>query len=258
MDNNEFNFSDDDIIIEDDNQESNTDGINGGNNGQPPKKPFRFGRTTTFIAIAVIVVLVILVAWGIGSVSGVGMADGNSPKTQDTAPETVMIHAVKDTESTSDNIVDSSYDSTSSIYSSEVNDSKDFVETESVNIESASVDEAESTVSTSSNESSDETVGIKEQETFESVSGLVEVAEPVLNPEVESTGMVLNKSIYLLGSSYLYEVEMLVLVGEDGNYADMRYYCPKNTFDALNIGDNVYVTYQTSSDGSYSISTISK
>ena len=251
MDNNEFNFSDDEnVSVEDENTQVQ--------NGKPPRKPFKFGRGTTFIAIVVIVVFVILVFWFVGSSSGIGMSNSHKSKNQDKLPETVSIQAVKDTESMPDNIADSSYESMSSIYSSDTISLEESVDAVDSNIESGSREETQLSEGTENMGTENESTQNTDLEFQSGNSGLIEVADPVLNPAVESSGMVLNKSIYLLDNSYLYEVEMLVLVGEDGNYADMKYYCPRNTFDALNIGDNIYVTYQMSSDGSYSISTISK
>ena len=86
---------------------------------------------------------------------------------------------------------------------------------------------------------------------------LVEAGDAVLSDAIETSGLVSGKSTYLVDNSYLYRVGILVVVGNDKNIL-CSYYCPKNTWDALNMGDSLVVTYQTDSTGNISINTISK
>lgn len=80
---------------------------------------------------------------------------------------------------------------------------------------------------------------------------------PILGSSIDTTGIVSGKTTYLIGTSYLYEVSIVVVTGNNES-AICKYYCPKNTYDALSMGDSLSVTYQTDSTGNSSISTISK
>jgi len=87
-------------------------------------------------------------------------------------------------------------------------------------------------------------------------NSLVEVQEPVLGEPITSSGVVSGKSIYYVKDSYLYEVRLILVMGNDQNIF-CSYYCPRKTWDALATGDSLKVTYQMDSLGGISITTIS-
>lgn len=85
-----------------------------------------------------------------------------------------------------------------------------------------------------------------------------EVSEPVLGDVLDSSAMVLSKKIYSVNNeSYAYAVNLALLVGSDETVT-VRYFCPKKTYDALGMGDNVVVQYQVDSSGIISIGSVSK
>lgn len=87
--------------------------------------------------------------------------------------------------------------------------------------------------------------------------GLTEVQELALNEEVNATGLVSSKVVYRVDNSYLYEVKIITLKG-DNDSITCKYYCPKKTWDALVVGDSVSITYQTDTNGNTSVTSISK
>lgn len=130
-------------------------------------------------------------------------------------------------------------------------------ETESVTPESVIESREESKVESESSNSESESNN--EENVGTASEGLGLVSEfPELGNEVETSGMVSGKNMYTFGeSSYVYMVNFLLLNGEDG-YFEVDYCCPKKTFDALNMGDTVIVTYQADESGRVSISSVSK
>lgn len=85
-----------------------------------------------------------------------------------------------------------------------------------------------------------------------------EVSEPVLGDVLDSSAMVLSKKIYSVNNeSYAYAVNLALLIGSDETVT-VRYFCPKKTYDALGMGDNVVVQYQVDSSGIISIGSVSK
>jgi cytoskeletal protein RodZ len=86
--------------------------------------------------------------------------------------------------------------------------------------------------------------------------GFSNVAEPVLSGKITTYGMVLKKSVYKKGCSYLYGVSLSVIINEQSVIVD--YFCPRRTYEALSSGDSINVIYQLDSSGSISIYSISK
>lgn len=87
-------------------------------------------------------------------------------------------------------------------------------------------------------------------------SGLNEVALPALGSEVSSKGIVLSKHVYSYEGSYVYGINISVLIGD--NTKTVQYFCPKGTYDALSTTDTLNVVYQQDSSGNVSIASISK
>lgn len=138
---------------------------------------------------------------------------------------------------------------------------------EAVNSESTKVSETTSNGTVSSSESSEKSVENVESSVGSSTNinsantndnnVPVEVSSPELGNSIESSGMVSGKHTYSWGTSYLYEVSLVIVTG-DGNSIVGNYFCPKNTYDNLSMGDSLSVTYQLDGQNNISISTISK
>lgn len=94
---------------------------------------------------------------------------------------------------------------------------------------------------------------VNESTTF---SNLKEVGEPVLNDVINATGLISSKQVYQLEDTYVYGVKIITLQGEENVIC--RYFCPKKTWDALNMGDSVNISYQMDSLGNTSVISISK
>lgn len=90
----------------------------------------------------------------------------------------------------------------------------------------------------------------------ESNSGLKEVALPAFGNELNSKGIVISKHVYSYEGSYIYGINVSVLIGDTTK--TVQYFCPKNTYDALNTTDTLSVVYQQDSSGGVSIVSISK
>ena len=87
-------------------------------------------------------------------------------------------------------------------------------------------------------------------------SGLKEVALPAFGNELNSKGIVISKHVYSYEGSYIYGINVSVLIGDTTK--TVQYFCPKNTYDALNTTDTLSVVYQQDSSGGVSIVSISK
>lgn len=87
-------------------------------------------------------------------------------------------------------------------------------------------------------------------------SSLKEVGEPNLTEVVTTSGLVSSKNVYQLDGAYVYGVKIITLQGEEG--LTCKYFCPKKTWDALNVGDTVNISYQMDSVGNTSVVSISK
>jgi len=79
----------------------------------------------------------------------------------------------------------------------------------------------------------------------------------VLSNKLTATGIVTSKSIYMKETAYLYEVGIVVVTG-NGTSTVCKYYCPRNSYDAVSMGTSLSVTYQLDGNGNISINTISK
>ena len=87
-------------------------------------------------------------------------------------------------------------------------------------------------------------------------SPLIEGSEPILCDLYETQGMVVNKSTYTFDNSYVYQVCLALLIGDEVYNA--YYFCPNKTYDALSSMDYVKVEFQLDGDENFSIYSISK
>lgn len=118
-----------------------------------------------------------------------------------------------------------------------------------------------SEVATTSSENSNSTnsqnpVENSQNSVVDSNSGLKEVALPAFGNELNSKGIVISKHVYSYEGSYIYGINVSVLIGDTTK--TVQYFCPKNTYDALNTTDTLSVAYQQDSSGGVSIVSISK
>lgn len=118
-----------------------------------------------------------------------------------------------------------------------------------------------SEVSTTSSENSNSansqnSVENSQNSVADSNSGLKEVALPAFGNELNSKGIVISKHVYSYEGSYIYGINVSVLIGDTTK--TVQYFCPKNTYDALNTTDTLSVVYQQDSSGGVSIVSISK
>lgn len=91
----------------------------------------------------------------------------------------------------------------------------------------------------------------KSEANFEAVT-----QEPVMGAEVQVNGIVKGISMYKVGDSYTYGVNLILVVGNDENL-ECTYFCPKKTADALGIGMSLVVSYQCDSVGNICVVSIS-
>lgn len=91
----------------------------------------------------------------------------------------------------------------------------------------------------------------KSEANFEAVT-----QEPVMGAEVQVNGIVKGISMYKVGESYTYGVNLILVVGNDENI-ECTYFCPKKTADALGIGMSLVVSYQCDSVGNICVVSIS-
>lgn len=91
----------------------------------------------------------------------------------------------------------------------------------------------------------------KSKANFEAVT-----QEPVMGTEVQVNGIVKGISMYKVGDSYTYGVNLILVVGNDENL-ECTYFCPKKTADALGIGMSLVVSYQCDSVGNICVVSIS-
>lgn len=77
-----------------------------------------------------------------------------------------------------------------------------------------------------------------------------------MGAEVQANGIVKGISMYKVGDSYTYGVNLILVVGNDENL-ECTYFCPKKTADALGIGMSLVVSYQCDSVGNICVVSIS-
>lgn len=88
-------------------------------------------------------------------------------------------------------------------------------------------------------------------------NGSIEVGEPALSDIMTVLGMVSGKYIYKNKYGYLYEIRLIVAIG-NGENVFSTYYCAKKSWDALQVGEGVSVQYQCDNAGNISIYSLAK
>lgn len=200
-------------------------------------------------ALAVVIVFIVLVIFILKVLDGVSLTKNTgtpvqNQEVQSTTEENNTASAVNGGDSVVEN-------SDNSAVSSEVEST------------SSEISNIENNVGSESNTG----VGVIEGEIVESkeVEEEVQVSaefehlsvEPVMGSEVTVSGIVKGISMYRVGSSYTYGVNLILVVGNDTNI-ECTYFCPKKTADALDIGTSLNVIYQSDSAGNICVVSISK
>lgn len=131
------------------------------------------------------------------------------------------------------------------------------------NTNSKASDSSRETSSTSSENSVkvEEAVSVKEPEkevqTTGSINEFQEQSESTLQltDKVETNGLVSSKKVYKFKDSYIYGIEIVILVDE-GEEVTSQYFCPYKTYSSVKVGDTLKVSYQKDASGSVSIYSI--
>lgn len=259
MSNNSENFDYEDMIentSEGYEEPMDVTGQQGNMNTQPQQQeitPVNFSKGKVCVIVVVFLVLVLLVLIVIS-----GMDVKKKPSTnQGTSVQSTEVQnsGVESSEKQSEKVVE---------------DSTKVTENSSVS------SEVSSTPSESSNSANNEGVGkdvngtqtdgtlvqgeVVEQKPDEVVNRAefeLLTVEPVLGAEVQVSGMVKGISMYRVGDSYTYGVNLILIIGNDTN-VECTYFCPKKTADALSIGTSLIVNYQADSNGNICVVSISR
>lgn len=248
-DSNEWN---DDSIREDFQQ-----GVEGVEEGEPIKKLSLRGTLAILLGLLILAIVVILVVRGIRiekepSAQNVAASDtsnsGENYQNQELPSEDsnggITIEAENDS-----NLSDSESNSGKNLSDSGGSD-----RTSSSKINSSKSEEIQDIDVPKDTE---ETVYPSNSDTTK-VTDIHKVSTPDLSESRTSSAMISSKSVLRVdNSSYAYCVNLVILVGED-DYKDIRYFCPKKTYDGVLEGDTLSVEYQTDSEGVVSISSITK
>lgn len=115
-------------------------------------------------------------------------------------------------------------------------------------------------------EINEENVGTLEVEEKEEVAPaeqgtMSEMGEdPSLSEERSTSVIVSSKNIYKVdNSSYAYSLSLLMLAdGQEDESATVKYFCSRNSFDAVSKGDNLTMKYQVDSNGVVSVSGLTR
>lgn len=84
-----------------------------------------------------------------------------------------------------------------------------------------------------------------------------QVDSPSLGNSAKGTALVLNKCSYLFKSSYVYCVEVVIVV-DGGESHTVQYMCPLRSYEAVEVGTTVNVEYQMDENNVISIYSLSK
>lgn len=215
-------------------------------NQEPQKEdvePVKLGKSKTGIICVAVIFCAIIVCL---TIRGCSISkEVKSPSSSSDVTISQEENNGKTPTNVQDTKVKNSENTTSSTESSSTS-SKDVTKDNSEVKDSETVVKQEPTTNTTSNKGTDS-----------NSKSLTVVDSPILGSSIDTTGIVSGKTTYLIGTSYLYEVSIVVVTGNNES-SICKYYCPKNTYDALSMGDSLNVTYQADSTGNSSISTISK
>ena len=121
----------------------------------------------------------------------------------------------------------------------------------------ASTDTNKSNENTDNQDENNTSTGANTSDESNSQSNTLQVVEvPELGEIKESSVLVSGKTAYMLDDVYTYSLSLIFPDGD--NYDIVKYMCSKKTYDGVNQGETVNVTYQTDENGIISISSISK
>lgn len=82
--------------------------------------------------------------------------------------------------------------------------------------------------------------------------------DPVFDSTGNMSGLVADKKVFWIDDlSYVYRLDIALTIG-DGKTITVKYYCPGKTYEALQVGEAVNVSYGVDKDGYISIESISK
>lgn len=85
----------------------------------------------------------------------------------------------------------------------------------------------------------------------------IEVENTSLSDSISVDALVSSKKTYLVNSEY-YAYRVGLLLPHNEGYTIVNYYCPRKTFEAVDVGSSVKVEYQTDNEGAISIVSLSK
>lgn len=109
---------------------------------------------------------------------------------------------------------------------------------------SESTEDSDDMPAQADNKSSNEMIAIEEDPVFESTGNM--------------SGLIADKKVFWIDDlSYVYRLDIALTIG-DGKTITVKYYCPGKTYEALQVGEAVNVSYGVDKDGYISIESISK
>ena len=202
-------------------------------------EPVQLSKKTTGLILVLIILVIIIICCII--------KDGSNRKNIPKATQTNKVEKVQ-----SENSNSSSSNMGGSDLENVGNSSENLSVSPTLTVEANSVENSVSSQIANA-EISDKTVTVPEGGSAE----FVKTSEPILGDSFQTKGIIKNRTVYSLGNSYVYGIEILIIL-DNGMDTTCSYFCPKNTYSALTVGDTVYVTYQCDNLGNISINTISK
>ena len=109
---------------------------------------------------------------------------------------------------------------------------------------SESTEDSDDMPAQADNKSSNEMIAVEEDPVFESTGNM--------------SGLVADKKVFWIDDlSYVYRLDIALTIG-DGKTITVKYYCPGKTYEALQVGEAVNVSYGVDKDGYISIESIFK
>lgn len=208
-------------------------------------KPVKLSKGKVTIVVVVFVLLVLFILKVLDGVHLTRQTDVPT-QTQEVQTPTEQIESVTSENGSEVPIKNDDFSTVSSEVNSGSSDNSNVVDNSTVS-EGSQTGIVEGTVVTP------EPVVVEEkpEANFEAV-----VQEPVMGAEVQVNGIVKGISMYKVGDSYTYGVNLILVVGNDENL-ECTYFCPKKTADALGIGMSLVVSYQCDSVGNICVVSIS-
>lgn len=236
---------DDDLVSEPNPQEPEGDGVS-----EPEVEPVAFSKKTVGIIVMVLLLLLVVFFCYLRGMSVESRTDSGNSRNGDSTPIASETTSTSSREETAKNSpLDTESFSTGNSSSTKIKSENVTETTEKVESESqkGSDDSKPEPKNDSSNSSSSDTL-----------KGMLEVSIPNLSEPISTTGVVSSKKAYLVDNSYyIYEVSLIIVTG-NGESTLGRYYCPRTTFDSIEMGNTLKVEYQVDSEGCLSISSLSR